>query len=91
MKRVYGAIGFGFDSHWLKNWRKSFNPITKRSNPNHVNKIIVFNYFRQSFENCSLSNRDNNININYCCCCCYYYCLLLLLFSLGKGSEAIHG
>ena len=29
--RVHGAIGFGFDSHWLKNW-----PITKRSNRNHV-------------------------------------------------------
>ena len=34
--RVQGAIGFCFDSHWLKNWRKSFKPITKRSNRNHV-------------------------------------------------------
>ena len=33
---VHGAIGFGFDPHWLKNWRKSFMPITKRSNRNHV-------------------------------------------------------
>ena len=32
--RVHGAIGFGFD--WLKNWRESFKPITKRSNRNHV-------------------------------------------------------
>ena len=31
--RVPGAIGFGFVSHWLKNWRE---PITKRSNRNHV-------------------------------------------------------
>ena len=23
--RVHGAIGFGFASHWLKNWRESFN------------------------------------------------------------------
>ena len=30
--RVHGAIGFGFASHWLKNWRDSFKPITKRSN-----------------------------------------------------------
>ena len=30
--RVRGAIGFGFASHWLKNWRESF----KRSNRNHV-------------------------------------------------------
>ena len=35
--RVHGfLIGFGFDSHWLKNWRESFKPITKRSNRNHV-------------------------------------------------------
>ena len=36
--RVQGAIGFGFGfaSHWLKNWRESFKPITKRSNRNHV-------------------------------------------------------
>ena len=34
--RVHGAIGFGFASYWLKNWRESFEPITKRSNRNHV-------------------------------------------------------
>ena len=36
--RVHGAIGFGFGfaSHWLKNWRESFKPIIKRSNRNHV-------------------------------------------------------
>ena len=34
--RVHGAIGFGFASHWLKNWRDYFKPITKRSNRNHV-------------------------------------------------------
>ena len=33
--RVHGAIGFGFDSDWLKNWRESFKPITKRSIRNH--------------------------------------------------------
>ena len=38
--RVHGAIGFGFASHSLQNWRESFKPITKRSN-------------RKSFENCS--------------------------------------
>ena len=36
ISRVHGAIGFGFDSHWLKNWRESFKPITKLSNRNHV-------------------------------------------------------
>ena len=25
---IRGAIGFGFDSHWLKNWHESFKPIT---------------------------------------------------------------
>ena len=34
--RAHGVIGFGFDSHWLKNWRDSFKPITKLSNRNHV-------------------------------------------------------
>ena len=34
--RVRGAIGFGFASHWLKNWRESSKPITKHSNRNHV-------------------------------------------------------
>ena len=34
--RVHGAIGFGFASHWLKNWRESFKPITELSNRNHV-------------------------------------------------------
>ena len=34
--RVHGVIGFGFDSHWLKNWRESYKPITKRSNRNYV-------------------------------------------------------
>ena len=34
--RVRGAIGFGFASLSLKNWRESFKPITKCSNRNHV-------------------------------------------------------
>ena len=33
---VCGAIGFGFDSNWLKNWLESFKPITKRSISNHL-------------------------------------------------------
>ena len=37
--RVQGMIGFGFASHWLKNWRESFKPITKRSN---CNRVITF-------------------------------------------------
>ena len=34
--RLHGAIGFGFASHRLKNWRESFKPIIKRSYRNHV-------------------------------------------------------
>ena len=34
--RVHGAICSGFASHWLKNWRESFKPITKLSKRNHV-------------------------------------------------------
>ena len=34
--RVHSAIGFGFDSYWLKNWHESFKPITKRSNRDHI-------------------------------------------------------
>ena len=35
---VHGAISFAFAfaSHWLKNWRNCFKPITKCSNGNHV-------------------------------------------------------
>ena len=36
---VRGAIGFGFTSHSLKNWRESFEPITKSTNRN---RIITF-------------------------------------------------
>ena len=34
--RGHGVIGFGFASHWLKNWRQFLKSITKRSNCNHV-------------------------------------------------------
>ena len=39
--RVQGVITFAFASHWLKNWRQSFKPITKNSNHNHVLLLIV--------------------------------------------------
>jgi len=46
--RAHGAIGFGFDSHGLKNWRESFKPITKRGNRNHV---ITFDMQLEQFSN----------------------------------------
>ena len=68
--RVHGAIGFGFASHWLKNWRESFKPITKRSNRNHV---ITFNSHLKtaltregsvSKSNCALKRRVFHENIH---------------------------
>ena len=38
--RVHGTICCDFVFHWLKNWHKSFKPITKRRSRNHV---ISFN------------------------------------------------
>ena len=37
--RLRGAIGFGFASHWLKNWCEIFKPIAKRRN---LNRVIIF-------------------------------------------------
>lgn len=34
--RIPGAIGFASASHWLKNWRDIFEPITQRSNRNRI-------------------------------------------------------
>ena len=39
--RVHDAIGFGFASQWLKNWRDSLKPITKRSNHDHVITMTI--------------------------------------------------
>ena len=50
ISRVHGAIGFGFASHWLKNWRESFKPITKRSNRNHV--ITFDSHLKTALYNC---------------------------------------
>jgi len=52
--RVHGAIGFGFASHWLKNWRESFKPITKLSHRNHV--ITFDSHLKTALleKNCSL-------------------------------------
>ena len=57
--RVQGAIGFGFGfaSHWLKNWRESFKPITKRSDCNDV--IITFDSHLKTALMTDIGN-DNN-------------------------------
>ena len=58
--RVHGAIGFGFASHWLKNWRDSFKPITKRSNRNHV---ITFDSHLMQRDNITVKNTQKSGNI----------------------------
>ena len=50
--RVHGAIGFGFASHRLKNWRESFKPITKRRNRDHV---ITFDSHLKTALYCSMN------------------------------------
>ena len=45
ISRVQGAIGFGFASHWLKNRRKIFQPITICSNRN---RVITFDSHMQN-------------------------------------------
>ena len=61
--RVHGAIGFGIASHWLKNWRESFKPITKRSNRNHV---ITFDSHLKT----ALTATDPNKGITHHCVIC---------------------
>ena len=56
--RVRGAIGFGFDSHWLKKWRESFKPITERSNFNHV--ITFYSHLKTALS----ATRSNHSNLN---------------------------
>ena len=56
--RVHGTIGLAFASHWLKIWRESFKPITKRSNYSHVitfdshlKTALSSNYISWCFQN----------------------------------------
>ena len=57
--RVHGAIGFGFASHWLKNWRESFKSITKRSNRDHV---ITFDSHLKTALTGASTLKNNNDN-----------------------------
>ena len=55
--RVHSAIGFGFGfaSHWLKNWRESFKPIIKHSNRNHV--ITFDSHLKTALSVCKANNK----------------------------------
>ena len=55
--RVPGAIGFGFASHWLKNWRDSFKPIAKRSNRSH--EITFDNHLKTALMDCTVFTVTN--------------------------------
>jgi len=48
--RLQGLIGFGFASHWLRNWRAIFEPTS---------------YFRKSFENCSVVKKKVETAIKF--------------------------
>ena len=43
--RVHGAIGFGFDSHWLKNGRESFENCSKSTRNSNINTSIIKLFF----------------------------------------------
>ena len=58
--RVHGAIGFGFASHWLKNWRESFQPVTTRSDRNNV---INFNSHLKTALSDIVSNLNSKIKL----------------------------
>ena len=62
---VQGAIGFGFASHWLKNWPESFKPITKHSNRNHV---LTFNSHLKTALSLIILNRVTNWCRQSCDC-----------------------
>ena len=62
--RVRGAIGFGFDSHWLKNWHESFKPITKRCNRNHV---ITFDSHLKTALKARIYHKSHSMQISTCC------------------------
>ena len=64
--RVHGAIGFSFASHWLNNWRESFQPITKRSNRNQV---ITFDSHLKT----ALLFMDNTEKKNSSQCCSVHF------------------
>ena len=55
---IHGAIGFGFYSHWLKNWHESFKPITKRSNRNHV--ITFDSNLKTAVKRLKIKTNDRN-------------------------------
>ena len=61
--RVHGASGFGFASHWLKNWSESFKPITKRSNRNHV--ITFDSHLKTSLSRCLVFKTDGNPFVSF--------------------------
>ena len=54
--QVHDAVGFGLASHWLKNRRESFKPITKRSNRNHV---VTFDCSKAA------STEQNSLDLNW--------------------------
>ena len=91
-KSRQGAFGFGFDSHWLKNWRNIFKPITKRSNHN---RVITFDSHLKTVlvRVCELVTvlRDTFVDHDQLCCClvssaCSVACLVQTVRSYWISS-----
>jgi len=76
-KSRQGAFGFGFDPHWLKNWRDIFKPITKRSNHD---RVITFDSHLKTVlvRVCELVTvlRDTFVDHDELCCCLVFFSLL---------------
>ena len=91
-KSRQGAFGFGFDSHWLKNWRDIFKPITKRSNHD---RVITFDSHLKTVlvRVCELVTvlRDTIVDHDKLCCClvssaCSVACLVQTVRSYWISS-----
>ena len=71
--RTWYGFGFGFASHWLKNWRGSFKPITKRNNRNYLitfdsllKTALTLLWFCQVKRDCAEEFESNNLPLIDC-------------------------
>ena len=77
---VHGAIGFGFASHWMKNWCESFKPITKRSDGNHV---ITFDSHLKTALGIAVKNNNSLLN--------FLFFILELIWRSLASQHQTHG
>ena len=75
--RLRGGIGFA--SHWLKNWRESFKPITKRSNRNYI--ITFDSHLKTALMDSVLANGIQRLRHRF-----LFFCRQLQLWLYGNSS-----